>query len=159
MVEGQGIDVTPQLEFVFEVDATLDPPIELGGLPGGARRRIIPIAGGLVRGPQLSGEVLRGGADWQLIRADGVAEIEARYTLKSDRGELISVTNPGFRHAPPDIMDKLVAGEPVPADSYYFRTTPRFEVASDRLAWMMRTIFVAVGIREPDRVRIRFFRV
>jgi hypothetical protein len=56
-------------------------------------------------------------------------------------------------------MDKLVAGEPVPPDSYYFRTTPRFEVASERLAWMMRTIFVAVGIREPDRVRIRFFRV
>jgi hypothetical protein len=151
--------VAPQLTFAFEVEATLEPALELGILPDGGRRRIIPIAGGVVRGPELAGEVLRGGADWQLVRADGVAEIEARYTLRTDRGELISVTNPGYRHAPPDIMRKLVAGEPVPAGSYYFRTTPRFEVASERLAWMMRTIFVADGIREPDRVRIRFFRV
>jgi hypothetical protein len=152
-------DFTPQLEFVFEVDAAVDPPLELGTLPGGAVRRIIPVGDGSVRGPQLNGRVVPGGADWQLIRADGVADIEARYTIETDRGELISVTNPGYRHAPPDIMAKLIAGEPVPPDSYYFRTAPRFETAAPRLAWLMRTVFVAVGIREPSRVRIRFFRV
>jgi hypothetical protein len=149
-------EVAPQLQFVFEVEATLDPAIEVGAVPGG-RRRIIPVTGGVVRG-EISGEVLPGGADWQLIRPDNVAEIEARYTIRTDRDELISVTNPGYRHAPPDIMDQLVAGVPVPPDSYYFRTTPRFEVASERLAWITRTVFVAVGIREPDSVRIRFFR-
>ena len=158
MTDDAAADITPALTFVFEVEAALDPAIELGDLPGGARRRIIPILGGVVRGPEIAGEVLRGGADWQLVRADGVAEIEARYTLKTDRGELISVTNPGFRHAPPDIMTKLIAGEPVPPESYYFRTTPRFETAAPRLAWLMRTVFVAVGIREPGSVRIRFFR-
>lgn len=151
-------DIVPQLTFVFEVEATLDPPIEVGAVAGG-RRRIIPVTGGVVRGAEVCGEVLRGGADWQLIRPDGVAEIEARYTIRTDRGELISVTNPGFRHAQADIMAKLIAGEPVPPDSYYFRTTPRFEVAAARLSWMTRTVFVAIGIREPDSVRIRFFRV
>jgi hypothetical protein len=150
-------DMVPQLQFVFEVEATLDPAIELGAVAGG-RRRIIPVTGGVVRGTEIAGEVLPGGADWQLIRPDNVAEIEARYTIKTDRGELISVTNPGFRHAPPDVMEKLVTGVPVPPDSYYFRTTPRFEVASERIAWITRTVFVAVGIREPDSVRIRFFR-
>jgi hypothetical protein len=148
-----------QAEFVFEVDAAVDPPIELGALPGGAMRRIIPVGEGTVRGSEINGRVLPGGADWQLIRPDGVADIEARYTIETDRGELISVTNPGYRHAPPDIMRKLIAGEAVPPDSYYFRTAPRFETAAPRLAWLMRTVFVAVGIREPSRVRIRFFRV
>lgn len=148
-----------QPEFVFEVDAAVDPPIELGVLPGGSMRRIIPVGAGTVRGPEINGRVLPGGADWQLIRPDGVADIEARYTIESDQGELVYVSNPGYRHAPPDIMAKLIAGEPVPPDSYYFRTAPRFETAAPRLAWLMRTILVCVGIREPGRVRIRFFRV
>lgn len=152
-------ELTPTAEFVFEVDAAVDPPIVVGTLPGGMVRRIVPVGEGTVRGPEINGRVVPGGKDWQLIWPDGTAEIEARYTIVTDRGELISVSNPGFRHAEPDIMKKLVAGEPVPPDSYYFRTAPRFETGAPRLAWMMRTIFVCVGIREPDRVRIRFFKV
>jgi hypothetical protein len=146
------------LEFVFEVRAEVGQPVKLGETPHG-RRRIIPIARGTVSGPRLSGAVLSGGADWQLIRADGVAEIEARYTIQADDGALISVVNRGLRHGPPEVMRRLIAGEKVDPESYYFRTAPVFEVAAGPHDWLMRSLFVGAGIREPHDVRIKVFAV
>ena len=146
------------LDFVFEVEAKVAAPQELGQTPLG-RRRIIPIEAGVVRGPRLNGIVLPGGADWQIIRADGVAQIEARYTIRADDGALISVVNCGLRHGPPDVMQRLIAGEPVDPSSYYFRTTPVFEVAAGPHDWLCRSVFIGVGTRNPQDVRIRVFAV
>jgi hypothetical protein len=65
------------LEFAFAASVTVGPPLELGTTHLG-RRRIIPITGGTVEGRRLQGKILPGGADWQIIRGDGVAELEAR---------------------------------------------------------------------------------
>lgn len=150
--------MAPELEFVFEVEAKVAAALELGQTPLG-RRRIIPIERGIVRGPRLNGVVLPGGADWQLIRGDGVAEIEARYTIEAEDGALISVVNCGLRHAPPEIMQRLIGGQPVDPNSYYFRTTPRFEVSSGSHDWLTRSVFIGEGIRNPDSVQIRVFAV
>jgi hypothetical protein len=56
-------------------------------------RNIIPITGGTTMG-MIKGGVLSGGADFQLS-ANGVFELDARYTLKTDDGELIIVRNCG----------------------------------------------------------------
>jgi hypothetical protein len=56
-------------------------------------RNIIPITGGTSMG-MIKGGVLSGGADFQLS-ANGVFELDARYTLKTDDGELIIVRNCG----------------------------------------------------------------
>ena len=148
----------PELKFVVEVEAKVGAPMALGQTPIG-RRRVIPIESGIVRGPRLNGIVLPGGADWQIIRADGVAQIEARYTLRADDGTVISVVNSGLRHGPPEIMQRLIAGEEVDPASYYFRTTPVFEVASGAHDWLSRSVFVGVGMRHPRDVRIRVFAV
>jgi hypothetical protein len=147
-----------KLEFVFEIEAKVGAPLELGQTPLG-RRRVIPIESGVVRGPGLNAIVLPGGADWQIIRADGIAQIEARYTIQADDGALISVVNCGLRHGPPEIMQRLIAGEEVDPASYYFRTTPVFEVASGPHDWLCRSVFVGVGTRHPCDVRIRVFAV
>jgi hypothetical protein len=146
----------PTLEFQFEVCAMVGAAMELGETARG-RRRIIPIERGIVTGPKLSGTVLPGGADWQLIRTDGVAEIEARYTIRAHDGALISVVNRGLRHGPPEVMRKLIAGERVDPAAYYFRTAPVFEVAAGPHDWLMRSLFLGVGIREPREVRIQVF--
>src|SRR4029077_16175028 len=99
----------PQLAFALELRVQVGPPLELGETTGG-RRRIIPIVGGRFEGPSLKGTVLPGGADWQMIRRDGVAQIEARYTLQTDTGQLIYIGNDGLRHAAPDVMQQLMAG-------------------------------------------------
>jgi hypothetical protein len=56
-------------------------------------RNIVPITGGYFEGPKMKGEVLPGGADWQLTRPDGETELYARYTLKTNDGYVISITN------------------------------------------------------------------
>jgi hypothetical protein len=148
----------PSLEFVFKVEAELDPPIELGVI-GGLRKRIIPIKGGRVSGPRLNGMVVPGGADWQSIRPNNVAEIFAKYTLKSDDGVLITVDNPGVRRGPDEVMKRLIAGERVDPSSYYFRTTPRLEAPDGAYGWVNESVFVCQGVRWPDSVEIRFFAV
>jgi hypothetical protein len=146
----------PSPEFVAELDAAVAAPILVGrGALG--ERRIVPILGGRIAGPRLSGEVMSGGADYQLIRADGVAEIEARYTLKLDDGALVYVVNRGLRHAAPEDMAKLLRGEPVPPERVYFRTAPAFETASPGHAWLMRSLFLGLGERRPDSVRVRIY--
>ena len=145
-------------EFVFEAAVTVAAPLDLGDTGGGVRR-VVPITGGRVTGPMLKGEVLPGGADWQVIRPDGVTEIEAKYTLRADDGALIMITNPGVRHGPPEVMRRLAAGEAVDPSLYYFRTTPRFETSSPKYGWLRRHVFVASGVRMPDLVRISVFRM
>jgi hypothetical protein len=100
-----------------------------------------------------------GGADWQIIRADGFTEVDARYTLETEAGDLIYVSNLGIRHAPPDVISKLNAGELVDQTQIYFRSVPTFETAAPDLQWLMRSIFIATGERYPQGVVIKFWRV
>jgi hypothetical protein len=148
----------PKLEFAFEVRAEVANPTVVGTVPGGTRR-IIDILGGTVEGPKLKGKVLPGGADWQMIREDGFTDIDARYTLQTDSGHLIYVSNVGIRHAPPEVMKRLNAGEAVDQSQIYFRAVPKFEAAAPELQWLMRSIFLATGERYPNGVVIRFWRV
>ena len=93
----------PGLVFAFELRAQVGAPMELGQVPAG-RRRIVPILGGRFDGPELRGKVLPGGADWQIVRADGFTELDTRYTIETDAGSKVYVRNAGIRHAPPAII-------------------------------------------------------
>jgi hypothetical protein len=75
--------VAPELRLLYRAEVAIDAPLEIGELALGTRR-VIPIAGGRFRGPRLAGTVLAGGADWQVLRRDGVTEVEARYTMQTD---------------------------------------------------------------------------
>ena len=145
-------------EFAGELEVAVGPPVLVGATPLG-ERRIIPILGGRVFGPRMEGEILPGGADFQLIRPDGVAEIEARYTLRLADGALVYVVNRGLRTAAPEDMARLMRGEPVPPERVYFRTSPVFETAAPDHAWLGRSLFVGFGERRPESVRIRVFAV
>jgi len=146
------------LEPLLRAEIALGPPQELGDTPAG-RRRIIPIIGGSFHGERLNGRVLPGGADWQIVRADGVAELEARYTLETSDGARIYVQNFGYRHGPADVLRRLADGKPVEPSLYYMRTTPRFETAAERYGWLNRTICVATGARRAESVELDIFEV
>ena len=148
----------PQLEFVFEARVEVASPVDMGETPRG-RQRMVPIRGGIVDGPRLRGEVLAGGADWQVVRADGAAELEARYVIRTEDGTQIAVVNRGLRHAPPDVNAKLLAGEKVDPAQVYFRATPSFSSAAAAHDWLNRSIFVCTGERLPDAVALKFFKV
>ena len=125
----------------------------------GARRRFVPITGGTVEGARIHGRVANGGGDWQAIHDDGLTEIGARYTLIHDDGTAIGVFNPGVRVAAPAVIARLTAGEMVDPALYYFRTTPRFDVADGAHGWLRRQVFVGRGIRMPSEVILQIFAV
>jgi hypothetical protein len=152
------IAASPALRFAFAIKARVGPIQDLGQTARG-HRRIIDILGGEVHGPRLDGEILTGGADWQIVRPDGTIEVVARYTIRSNSGALIYVQNEGLRVATPEILARMSRGELVPADSYRFRTAPRFETAEPSLKWLERSTFVGVAARTPDRVAIGFHEV
>ncbi|HEU4922250.1 MAG TPA: DUF3237 domain-containing protein [Burkholderiales bacterium] len=147
-----------KLQPLFRAEITLAAPQELGETPQG-RRRIIGITGGRFAGERLSGRVLAGGADWQMIRPDGVADLDARYTLETSDGALIYVRNRGYRHGSPETMRRLAAGEAVDPSLYYMRTTLRFETGDARYAWLNRIVCVATGARHTDAVELEVFEV
>lgn len=125
-------------------------PQNVGAVPHGARR-IAPIGGGVFDGPRLRGTVLPGGsADWLLLRADGVLEMDLRVTLRTDDGALISMRSFGMRHGPPDVIAAIGRGEPVDPAAYYFRTTPRFQTAHPAYVFLNRLLAVASGDRRAD---------
>lgn len=148
----------PELSFAFEVLVEVADPTVIGELPTGTRR-IVDILGGTFEGPGIKGHVVPGGADWQIIQADGFTDIDARYTLETDNGDLIYVSNIGIRHASEEVMARLNAGEVVDQAEIYFRAIPKFETGAPELEWLMRSIFVATGERYPNGVVIRFWRV
>jgi hypothetical protein len=147
-----------KLQALLRAEITLAPPHELGDTPLG-RRRIIGITGGRFAGERLSGRVLPGGADWQVIRADGVADLDARYTLETSDGALIYVRNRGYRHGPPEVLKELMSGKSVDPSRYYMRTTPLFETGDARYAWLNRMVCVATGARRPAAVELEVFEI
>lgn len=148
----------PTLAHVCDLEVALDPVRELGPGRAGARR-IIPIVGGTVSGPMFSGRILPIGADWQTVFHDGVAELDARYAFETDDGALVEVHNVGYRHGPPEVLERLKRGEAVDPGAYYMRTTARLETGDARYAWVNRTVFVGTGARLAAAVRIGLYSV
>ena len=148
----------PGLEFVTEICVEVGQPITIGET-GIGLRRVVPILGGTVAGPRLSGRVVPGGADFQILRADGAMELEAKYVLEAAGGALIYVVNRGLRHGPTDAVEKLMRGESVDPNLIYFRAAPSFETAAPEFQWMMRSLFVCSGTRLPAQVLLRLYEI
>ncbi|MEZ4863415.1 MAG: DUF3237 domain-containing protein [Caldilineaceae bacterium] len=148
--------VQPQLEHLLRATVTVATPLLVGAIPLG-ERRIINITGGHFSGAKLRGAVLPGGADWQLVRPDGAALLEARYTLHTDDGALIYVTNRGIRHGPPEVLARIARGELVDPALYYFRATPSFETGAEPYRWLNDVIAVCSGVRTAEAVLLDFY--
>ncbi|CAN5710737.1 DUF3237 domain-containing protein [soil metagenome] len=148
----------PKLEFICELTVSIGKAQQVGET-GTGTRRIIPILGGTFKGSQMQGAILPGGADWQLVTKDGIAYVDARYTLQTEDSTLIYISNKGIRVASEEVLKKISNGEVVDPDAYYFRTVPVFETTKGRYEWLMKSVFIAKGIRNPNNVIIQVWRV
>lgn len=146
----------PSLDHFADLEVEVGKPQVLGQSPRGVRR-LVPITGGRAQGNGWTARVVPGGTDFQLIVSDTLSELDARYGLETDAGDLIYVQNHAVRAAPADVMAKLLRGEPVDPAQVYFRCNPRFETASKALGWINDRMFVGVGVRHPAQVVMRFF--
>ncbi len=152
------VNIKPELELLYASYFDIETALDIGSSQYGLRR-IIPIAGGRFEGERLSGEALPGGADWQILRKDGVLEVEARYVLKTDDGALIYVCNQGILRASMEVLGKFVSGEYPPPQNYYFRTCPRFETSHESYTWINQILSVAVAEVRKDRILITVYAV
>lgn len=144
-------------EHVCDVRVLVAAPLELGHT-GLGERRIIDITGGSITGPGFNGKVRPGGADFQIIRDNGLTELHARYTIEDDKGKLVYVVNDGIRFGPKEALEKIRRGEPVDPALIYFRSFPKFETSAPEYDWMMQSLFVAPGVRRPDAVELSIYR-
>ncbi|ROZ78372.1 DUF3237 domain-containing protein [Ramlibacter sp. WS9] len=149
---------TPPLNFFADLSVQVGTPQDAGRTVHGLRR-LIPILGGEAMGNGWKARVLPGGADFQLVVNDTLAELDARYVLETDGGDLIYVQNRAVRSGAPELMARLVRGEPVDPASIYFRCSPSFETASAALGWISERMFLGTGARHPDKVVMTFFEV
>lgn len=148
----------PSLVHSFTLRVELGVPLELGQGRAG-QRRIIPIVGGAALGPEITGEVLNLGADWQTVFGDGAAHLDTRYAIKTVEGAVIEVVNIGTRAGPPEVMARLAAGEETDPESYYMRTAARLETGDPRYDWVNHTVFICAGARRSSAVDIAFYKV
>jgi hypothetical protein len=113
----------PRLNLIYRLEATVGDPQDVGEISAG-HRRIVPLTGGTFSGPELRGTLLPGAsADWQIILPDGTALGDVRYTLRTERGDLLYVQSQGVRHGSTVILERLGRGEDVDAGEYTFRTS------------------------------------
>ena len=131
------VPVAPKLTYAFTLHVDVGEPQEQGTVDG-RRVRFVPIIGGTITGPRLTGSVMAGGGDWQALHGDGLTEVNTRYALKAADGTVIDIVNPGVRVASPEVSGRLARGEQVDPGLYYFRSTPRFTVGDGRHAWLRR---------------------
>lgn len=134
----------PELEYVVTLHVTLGQAFSVGDT-GKGTRTVIPITGGTFEGPNIKGEVLPGGADYQM-QLDGRTEIEAIYCIRTDDGVSIHVRNCGI----------IKMG-----DGMYFRCAPRFEAPKDsKYAWMNECLFLCQpGFGEPGGINLDVWKV
>lgn len=133
--------VTPGLDFAFTIEAEIDAPLSSGTSPDGERLHI-PITGGRVFGPRLTGRVLPGGSDWPVIAPDGTSRIEARYTIEAEDGTPIYVVNKGLRVSSDDVRTRLRSGETVDPSEFYMRAAPVFDAPSGPHRWLTERLFI-----------------
>lgn len=154
----RAISAPLELAPVFELRVRVGEAYELGEFDG-ERRRMIPILGGELDGPGGSGVVLPGGADWQTLAPDGLTRLHARYAIRMSDGDIVEVNNRGVRRVSADAATRIASGLAVDPSEHYFLTTPVFEAPHGRHRWLREHVFLAKGLRFPDRVHIQVFRI
>jgi muconolactone delta-isomerase len=142
----------PRLTQVYRLEAAIGQPLELGGTAQG-HRRIVALTAGTFTGPGISGKLLPGAsADWQVVLPDGTTLGDIRYTLQTDRDELLYVQSWGIRHASAEVLARLGRGEDVDASEYTFRTATRIETGTPDLDWLNKGVFISVASRQAASV-------
>lgn len=150
------VDSLP-VEHLFDMHVNLQAAQAIT-TPLGARMTFIT-TGGVIDGPRLRGEILPGGGDWLTLGADGVGRVDVRATLRTHDGALIHYESRGIIKIPADGLDRLAAGEVLPFDQTYVRTTPTFETSAEPYAWLSEVVAVGYNVLSPNHIDYRIYRV
>lgn len=145
------------VEHLFDMNVDLQPAQAIP-TPLGTRMTFIT-TGGRIEGPKLRGELLPGGGDWLLVGGDGIGRVDVRATIRTHDGALIHYESRGIIKIPADGLERLAAGEVLPFDETYVRTTPKFETADERYTWLSEVVALGYNVLSPNHIDYRIYRV
>jgi hypothetical protein len=148
----------PNLTHLYDMHADLEAPHMIGATPAGTRQTWI-VKSGWLEGPRMKGELLPGGGDWALIRTDGAVQLDVRATAALEGGAMVHAYYSGLIIATPEVFGRIMGGEDVPLDEYYFYTNPMFQTGSEEYAWLNRTLAIGRGKAVPGGVEYRVWAV
>ncbi len=160
MTEQEGLppEALPGMRLAFTVRLDFGPRYRFGPVPQGYMTGFVGVVGGTVTGPRFSGKVIpNSGGDWPVIWADGTIEFDARYLIQAGDGTIVYVENRGLARASAEVQARVNAGLPVSMAENYFRTTPRFTVASGPHDWLSRSLFVGLGDKHAQHSYFHFY--
>lgn len=141
-------------EHICSYSAGLHAPPELiGPVPEGVRATFF-ISGGEVSGPKLRGKIRSVGADWALVRQDGVLELDVRTTLETHDGALIYTHYRGLGDLGADGYQKFLAGQLPPR--LPLRTTPAFRTSAPQYQWLHRRLCVGIGEADLEKFIVSY---
>ncbi len=143
-------------EFLFDIEAHLGVPELVGAIPEGVRTNF-HIEGGTFEGPRVRGKIRPVGADWFLMRPDGVGQLDVRATLETDDGELIYVSYYGLLDLGGAGIQEDESGQPV--GQARILTNPIFRTASEKYSWLNSTFAVGVGIPGENMVSYSVYKI
>ncbi|MFE3028072.1 DUF3237 domain-containing protein [Nocardia tengchongensis] len=135
-----------ETDFLFDLVADLNPPLSIGGPLG--HRTMFGVAAGSFEGPKIRGEVVPGGGDWAVFRPDGNMHLDVRLTLRTDDGELVSMSYGGRWIIPAELRTAVkdpAVNRAIDPAQYYWRTTVLFETGSKRYSWLNDIVAVGSG--------------
>lgn len=131
-----------EAEFLFDIDLRILANAQpIGKTSQGTR--IVAYVDGTFAGPKIKGTV-ESGADWFMLRPDGIGDVDVRVTLKTDAGEYIYMHYTGFADIPSAAAESAPAGQ-LPSGNFPLRTAGRFETASAQHARLNCTQAVGIG--------------
>lgn len=142
-------DLAFRTEHVFDIRINFDKRWTFGPIGGSAYQGYTSVgSGSTVAGPRLNGRLVdHSGADWPVVRPDGVVELNAHYMIEADDGTPIYIRNLGYVHGP--MRGKDQGADDEPAIGAYFRCTPYFRAPEGPHDWLNRTVIVGIGKRVP----------
>lgn len=151
---------TPTLKQVLSLKVNIGEPLPLGQTAAGFQINY-PITGGTFsgegfNGERFNGEVLASGADFFCQHDDGTATLDARYSLRTEDGVIINITNTGILTLTEQGLALDRAGIwPVPESEYRCECMPRFQAPAGRYSCLTeRALIGRVTYPKKDEVHV-----
>jgi Protein of unknown function (DUF3237) len=137
---------------------TLHAPISGGPLLIDDALTIFHSDAGTVDGMRVKGRIVAPTGDWLRTMPGGSFRVDARMAIVTDDGTHIYVQFGGVIAIAPADFTRMAEGDTLTADEMHFITTPTFQTADSRYAWLNRTqaIGKAVALKGGDGGYVRY---
>lgn len=122
---------------------------------------LISVTGdGSFKGDRISGKVLPVGMGTTYTPASGINFIKAPILLETDDGAMVFMQMDAYLHLPQELEDRMLQGEHVEPDRYYYKGTVSFDTGAEKYKWLENKVFICEGvINDWSSLKFRVYEV